>query len=116
VISAENPYGCILVFLDGIHAIIIIIHVICSVQLIKHYAMKTSALVGGEWSTSSSGRFVFRERASRTDNMEDCMGPRVRLNDMKKLKFSTLLGLEHRTFSHLARSQSLYRLSYFDYK
>jgi hypothetical protein len=37
---------------------------------------------------------------------------RAGLDDVKKRKFFTLLGLELRLLGHPARSQSLYRLSY----
>jgi hypothetical protein len=40
------------------------------------------------------------------------VGPRIGLNDVEKRKFLNLLGLELRTFSHPARSQSLYRVRY----
>jgi hypothetical protein len=45
----------------------------------------TSALVGGEWSTSRPGRFIPGERA-----------PRTVLDDVKKRKISPLPGLELR--------------------
>jgi hypothetical protein len=40
------------------------------------------------------------------------VGPTVDLDDVEKKKFLTLPGLELRPLGRLARSQSLYRLSY----
>jgi hypothetical protein len=40
------------------------------------------------------------------------VGPRARLNAVKKRKFLTLPGLELRPLGRPARSQSLYRLRY----
>jgi hypothetical protein len=55
-----------------------------------------SALAGEEWPASRPGRFT----------------PRAGMDDMEKLKFFTLPGLELRSHSRLARIQSLYQLSY----
>jgi hypothetical protein len=72
----------------------------------------TSALVGSEWSASRPGRFTFWERAPGTHWIGRWMGPRNSLDDVEKRKFLTLPGLELRSFSSPARSQSLYRLRY----
>jgi hypothetical protein len=40
------------------------------------------------------------------------VGPRAGLDDVEKIKFFTLPGLELRPLDRPARSQSLYRLSY----
>jgi hypothetical protein len=42
------------------------------------------------------------------------VGPRAGLDDVEKIKFLTLPGLELRPLGRPARSQSLYRLSYLD--
>jgi hypothetical protein len=42
------------------------------------------------------------------------LNPRASLDDVEKIKFLTLPGLELRTLGRPARSQSLYRLSYPD--
>jgi hypothetical protein len=70
----------------------------------------TSALVRGEWSASHSCRFTTGERASGTHWIGGWVDPRAGLDDLKKRKFLTLLGLELRTLSRLARSQSLTRV------
>jgi hypothetical protein len=72
----------------------------------------TSALVGGEWSASRPARFIPGERAPSTLWIEGWVDPRAGLDDVEKRKFLTLLGLELRPIGRLARSQSLYRLSY----
>jgi hypothetical protein len=72
----------------------------------------TSALAGGEWSTSRPGRFTSGERASGTHWIGDWVDSRAGLDDVEKRKFMTLPGLELRPFDRPARSQSLYRLSY----
>jgi hypothetical protein len=54
----------------------------------------SQALVGGEWSASRSGRFTPGERASGTLWIGIWVGPRARLDDVKKRKFLTLPGLE----------------------
>jgi hypothetical protein len=86
--------------------------------LIKHYAMKayggvdvwihiflTSALVRGEWSASSPGRFI-----PSTHWIGDWVDHRSGLDDVEKRKFLTLLGLELRPLGRSARRQSLYQL------
>jgi hypothetical protein len=76
----------------------------------------TSALVGGKWSASRSGRFTPGERAPDTHWIGGWVGPRAVLDDVEKRKFLTLQGLalELRPFRRPARSQSLYRLRYPD--
>jgi hypothetical protein len=44
----------------------------------------TSAVVGGEWSASRSGRFTLRERAPGTNWIGGSLGPRAGLDDMEK--------------------------------
>jgi hypothetical protein len=70
----------------------------------------TSALAGGEWSTSRPGRFTHRERAPGTHWIGGWVNPRTGLDDAEKLKFLTLSGLELRPLGRPARSQSLYRM------
>jgi hypothetical protein len=74
----------------------------------------TSALVGGEWSASSPGRFTPGERASGTHWIGSWVGLRAGLDDMEKIQFFTLPELEPRPFGRPARSQWLHRLSYPD--
>jgi hypothetical protein len=56
----------------------------------------TSALVGGEWSASSPGRFTPGERAPATHWVGGWVGPRAGLDDVEKRKFLTLPGLDLR--------------------
>jgi hypothetical protein len=74
----------------------------------------TSALAGGEWSVSRPCRFRPGERAPGTHWIGSWVDPRAGLDDVENRKFLTLPGLELPTLGHLARSQSLYRLSYPD--
>jgi hypothetical protein len=71
-----------------------------------------SALVGGEWSASRSGRFTPRERASDTHWIGGWVNPRADLNVLEKRKFLTLPGLELRPLCRPAGSPSLYRLRF----
>jgi hypothetical protein len=72
----------------------------------------TSALVGGKWSASQRGRFTTGERAPDTHCLGGWVDPRAGLDDVEKINFLTLAGLELRPLSHPTRSQSLYRLRY----
>jgi hypothetical protein len=54
----------------------------------------TSALVGGEWSTSRLGRFTLGESVSGTQWIGVCVCPRAGLDDVEKKQFLTLPGLE----------------------
>jgi hypothetical protein len=60
----------------------------------KTHVFLTLSLVAGEWSASRSGRFTALERTHLTHRIGGWVGPRASLNDMEKLKFSTLSGLE----------------------
>jgi hypothetical protein len=71
----------------------------------------TSAL-GGEWSTSRTGRFTPEERAPGTHCIGGWFGPRAGLDDVEKRKLLTVQGLELRPLGRPTRSQSLYKLSY----
>jgi hypothetical protein len=62
----------------------------------------TSALAGGEWSASRPGRFT-----PGTNWIGGWVDPRAGLDNLEKRKFLILPGLELRTLSHPARSQSL---------
>jgi hypothetical protein len=64
----------------------------------------TSALVGGEWSTSRPGRFTPGERAPGTHWIGGWVDLRAVLDDLEKRKFLTLSGLELRSLSRPARS------------
>jgi hypothetical protein len=79
---------------------------------VQIYIFLTSALVGGECSTSRPGRFTLEETAPRTHFIGSCVGPRAGLDDAEKRKFYTLTGLEFQSLGRPARSQSLYRLRY----
>jgi hypothetical protein len=67
----------------------------------------TSALAGGEWSTSRPGRFT-----PGTHGIGGWVDPRAGKDDVEKRQFLTLLGLELRPLGRPACSQSLYRLCY----
>jgi hypothetical protein len=67
----------------------------------------TSALAGGEWSASRPGRFTPGERALCTHWIGGWVGPRTELDDVEKIKFLTLPGLELQPLGRPARSQSL---------
>jgi hypothetical protein len=56
----------------------------------------TSALVGGEGSTSRPGRFTPRVRAPGTHWIGGWVDLRASLDDLKKRKYLTLPGLELR--------------------
>jgi hypothetical protein len=64
----------------------------------------TSALVGGEWSTSRPGRFNSAEIARGTHWMGGWVALRAGLDDLEKRKFLTLPGLEIRPLGRPARS------------
>jgi hypothetical protein len=64
----------------------------------------TSALVGGEWSTSRLGRFTPGERAPGTHWIGGWVDPRAGLDDLEMRKFLTLQGLELRPLGRPARS------------
>jgi hypothetical protein len=66
--------------------------------------MGTSALVGGEWSTSRPGRFTPGERAPGTHWIGSWVDLRAGLNDLEKRKFLTPPGLELRPLGRPARS------------
>jgi hypothetical protein len=60
------------------------------------YIFLTSALVGGEWSTSRPGRFTSGKRAPGTHWIGGWVDLRAALDDLEKRKFLTLPGLELR--------------------
>jgi hypothetical protein len=72
----------------------------------------TSTLVRGERSASHPCRFTPGERATGTHWTGGWVDPRVGLDDMEKLKFLPLPGLELRSLDRRARSQSLCWLRY----
>jgi hypothetical protein len=78
------------------------------------YISLTSALGGGEWSTSRPGHFTPEERAPGTHWIGGWVDLRVGLDDLEKRKFLSLPGLELRPLGRTARSWSLYRLRYPD--
>jgi hypothetical protein len=74
----------------------------------------TSALGGGEWSSSLPGRFNPGERAPGTLWIGGWVGPIAGLEHMEKRKSLTLRGIELRPLGRPASSQSLYRLRHPD--
>jgi hypothetical protein len=54
----------------------------------------TSALVGGEWLASRTGRFTPRERAPGTHCLGGLVDPKAGLGYVEKRKLLTLPGLE----------------------
>jgi hypothetical protein len=72
----------------------------------------TSALVEGEWSASRPGRFTPGERARGAHWMGGWVNPRADLDDVGKIQFLTLPGLEHRPLGRPALRQSLHQLRY----
>jgi hypothetical protein len=73
----------------------------------------TSALAGGgEGSASRLCRFTPEERASGTHWIGGWVDTRAGLDDLEKINFLILPGLDLRPLSRAARSQSKYRLHY----
>jgi hypothetical protein len=72
----------------------------------------TSALVGDEWSVSRPGRFTPGERGLVAHWIGGSVGSKANLDDVDKIRFLTLSGLEIRSLGRPARTQSLYRLRY----
>jgi hypothetical protein len=70
-----------------------------------------SALARGEWTASRPGRFTPGEMVRGTNWIGGRVGYRAGVDVAEKRKFLTLPGLELRSLSRRARSQSLYRLS-----
>jgi hypothetical protein len=64
----------------------------------------TSALVGGEWSTSCPGRFIPGERAPGAHWIGGWVDLRAGLDYLEKRKYLTLSGLELRPLGRPARS------------
>jgi hypothetical protein len=64
----------------------------------------TSALVGGEWSTSRTGCCTPGERAPGTHWIGSWVDPGAGLDDLEKRKLLTLPGLEPRPLGRPARS------------
>jgi hypothetical protein len=71
-----------------------------------------SALIGGEWSASRSGRFTPEEKAAGTHWIGGWLDPRTGMEDMEKRKFLPLPRPELQTRGRPVCSQSLYWLSY----
>jgi hypothetical protein len=67
----------------------------------------TSALVGGEWSASRPSRLT-----PATHWIGGWVDPRASLDDVEKIKFLTVPGLELRLHGRPVRRQSLYQLGY----
>jgi hypothetical protein len=72
----------------------------------------TSVLYGGECSGSRPCRFKPGEIDPDSHWIEGWVDHRTGLDDVEKIKFLTLLGLELRPLGRPVRSQSLYGLRY----
>jgi hypothetical protein len=72
----------------------------------------TSALAGGEWSASLSGRLTPGEKAPPYPLNRGWMDPRAGQDDVDKRKFLTFPRLDLRPLGRPARSQSLCLLRY----
>jgi hypothetical protein len=68
----------------------------------------TSALVGGEWWASRSGRSTRGEKAHGTHWIGGWVGPRAGLDNVEKRKFLSLQVLELWPLDRPARSSSRY--------
>jgi hypothetical protein len=79
---------------------------------IEIHIFLTSALAGGGWSASRPCRFTPGERATGTHRIGGVVVPRAGLDDVEKITFLALPGLQLRPLGRPARSQSLYRLRY----
>jgi hypothetical protein len=77
---------------------------------IQLHVFLTSALVGGEWSTSRPDRFTPGGKVPVTHWIGGWVDPRTCLHDVEKGKILTLPELELRPLDRPARSQSLYRI------
>jgi hypothetical protein len=60
---------------------------------VESHTFLTSALDGGEWSASRSGRFIPRDNVPSTYFIGGWVGPRTSLDDVEKEKILHLLGL-----------------------
>jgi hypothetical protein len=96
-----------------------------AVLVLNYHAMKTNGWVEvhfhqswnqhpkqAEWSASRPFYFTPGERSPGIHWIGGWVNPRAGLDDMDKIKFLTLEGLELRSLGRPARSQSLYRLRY----
>jgi hypothetical protein len=72
----------------------------------------TSALAGGEWSASRSGRFTPGERALSTHWIGGWVNPSAGLDRVEKITFLTSPALKLRPLGRPARTSSLYGLRY----
>jgi hypothetical protein len=79
---------------------------------VQSHILLTSALVGGEWSTSRPCHFTPGETSPGTHWIGGWVGRRGGLDDVEKRNFLTLPGLELRPLGRRASSQSLHRLRY----
>jgi hypothetical protein len=71
---------------------------------VEVHVFLTSALVGGEWSTSRPGSFTLGERSPGTHWIGGWVNLRAGLDDVEKRKFLTLPGLELRPLGRPACS------------
>jgi hypothetical protein len=67
----------------------------------------TSAQVGGEWSVSYPGRYTPGDKAPGTHLIGGWVGPRAGLDDVEKIKYLYLRGLEFRPLGSPARSHNI---------
>jgi hypothetical protein len=64
----------------------------------------TSAIVGGEWSTSRPSLFTPAEKAAVTHWVGGCVDPRIGRDDVEKRKFLILPRLEFQPLGRPGRS------------
>jgi hypothetical protein len=77
---------------------------------VKIHVLLTSALVGGEWSASSPGRFTPGERDPGTQWIGGWVCHRSGLDYLERRKILPLPELELRPLGNPSRSQSLYKV------
>jgi hypothetical protein len=65
-------------------------------RMYRSHVFLTSALAGGDWSVSRSGRFTHGERDPDTHRIGVCMGPVTLLDTVELRKILALPGIEIR--------------------
>jgi hypothetical protein len=76
----------------------------CGGRGVQNYIFLTSALAGGDCSSSRPGRFTSEERAPGTHWIGGWVDPRAGFEHVQNRKFLTLPGLELRPLGRPARS------------
>jgi hypothetical protein len=72
---------------------------------VKIHVFLTSALLAGEWSASGHGSFTPRKQSPVPVYIGGWVSPRTGMEDVEKIQFLTLPGLELRPLGRPARSQ-----------